>query len=79
METSIKINLQEKTCDIEIKNLNIDNIKQLSTIGEAVAESLKSSLVLIGMDDAKSKEAVIHLMQGNLDIQSILRAIPANR
>lgn len=75
METSIKINLKEATCDIEIHGLNIRHINNLTTIRETVADNLKHSLITLGMPPTRAEEGVNLLLQGNLSVECILKEV----
>lgn len=74
MEKTIKINLKDETCDIEIRGLCLNRIENLATLAEAVKESLASTLVLMGVDSDMAKKGVSLLLQGTTDIEGILKA-----
>ncbi|WP_289630816.1 hypothetical protein [uncultured Alistipes sp.] len=76
METSITINLKDQTCDVVVRGLHLGHINKLSTVQQAVAENLISSLIAVGMDSGKAREGVNLLLQGTLGIQDILKAVP---
>lgn len=73
MDKTIKINLKELSFDVEIHGISLNNIKDLSTISNDVAENLKWALRLLGADPKRSEDAVNLLLQGKHDIQYILR------
>ncbi|MDE6229440.1 MAG: hypothetical protein K2M40_06610 [Muribaculaceae bacterium] len=75
METKININLKDESFDLEIHGASLNHISNLSTIGEAVADNLKASLMLLGVEPEKANEGVNLLLQGNYDIHEMLRAI----
>lgn len=73
MEKSIKINLKDESFDIEIHGMGLDCIKNLSAISEDIAANLKSVLLLSGADPTAADNAINLLLQGNCDIQCILK------
>lgn len=75
METKINININDKTVDFEVRGLSLNHVSNLSTIGSAVADNLKASLILLGADPDKASSAVSHLLQGNYDIEYILKSV----
>ncbi len=75
METTININLEEGTCDMEIKGLSLGRINNLSAIAQAVADNFKSALIISGADLMKAEDAANLLLQGKRDIQGILRGV----
>ena len=75
METSITINLKDGTCDIEVRGLSLGCINNLSAITQAVADNIKSTLIISGADSKKAGEAANLLLQGKHDIQGILKGV----
>lgn len=59
--------------DVEIHGISLNNIKDLSTISNDVAENLKWALRLSGVDLKRAEAGVSLLLQGKLDIQCILQ------
>lgn len=70
--TKITINLVEQSCDIEVRDMSINRIRDLSAIQRMVVDHLKSSLTLMGREPEKVEEYVSLLLQGELDFQDIL-------
>lgn len=79
MEKSIKINLKDASFDVEIHNISLNHIKDLSTLPEDIAENLKSLLLLLGVDRELAEEGVNLLLQGKNDIQYILKGCLGGR
>lgn len=73
METTIKIDLKEGTCNIEIHDLFLEHINSLSVITQAVADNFKSTLILAGADLKNAEIAANLLLQEKHDIQYILK------
>lgn len=73
MEKTIKINLQDMSFDVELHGISLNNIKDLSTISDDVAENLKRALQLLGADPKRTEDGVSLLRQGKRDIQYILQ------
>ena len=73
MEKTIKINLKDGTFDVEIRNMSLNHIKDLSAISGDVAENLKSVLCLSGATPDKADAGVSFLLQGKHDIRYILK------
>lgn len=73
MEKKIRINLQDMSFDVELHGISLNNIKNLSTISDDVAENLKRALQLLGADPKRTEDAVSLLRQGKRDIQYILK------
>ena len=72
MEKTIKINLKECTCDIEIRNFPLGKISQLSTISDDVADNFKKTLILLGVNEELATQATERLVQETTGIQRIL-------
>ena len=79
METKININLKDQSFDLEIRGASLNHVSNLSTIGQAVADNLKASLVLLGVEPKKADEGVNLLLQGKCDIQYILKGCLGER
>lgn len=71
MEKTIKINLEDRTFDVEIRGLSLSRISNLSTLPEEVAENLKRAFATIGIEPGKADQAVSLLLEGNVDIRYI--------
>ena len=75
METKITINLSEDSFDLEIRGASLNQIKDLSTIKQAVADNLKANLIFCGADPELAEKGVNLLLQGTRGIRDILSDI----
>lgn len=73
MEKTIRINLKERTFDVELHGISLNHITHLTAIHRNVAEDLKSTLNLMGADQEKVESGVSLLIQGKLGIEDILK------
>lgn len=78
MEATTHINLEEETCDIEIRNLPLTRISNLSMIQKSVAMDLEFALTLLGMTPEEAERYVNLLLSGKTSIQGILKAVPSH-
>lgn len=76
METKISINLNNLTCSIEIHDLYLNRISNLSAIKGMIAEQLIKSLEMTFLNSSKEdiEKEVNLLLEGKNDIQRILQA-----
>lgn len=78
METKISVNLKDMTCSLEVSNLFLGRISNLSALPEMVAEQLKRNLYLISCNpESKEKieSSVSLLLEGKIDTEDILKSI----